>query len=253
MKKNGQLTIFIIIGILIVLIIMGIVAIRTGILNFNKEKINPEFTPVYDFVKDCIKITGEEAIYHIGLTGGYVVVPETEKSLDFDNESDAEIAYYFYNKENHMPSKEQIEKELSFYIDNFIYFCINDFRDFPDFDVKQGEAKTTAKIENNKIIFSVNYPLSIKKENKTSEIKYFNDIEIPVRLSETYLVSEEIIKKQMENKEEICFSCLEDIGDRYNMSIQMMESVNDSIVFVVRDEQSKIYGGDYLFYFVNQY
>ena len=196
-NKKGQLAIFVIIGVVLVAGILAYFSYRFENSNalIYADKNNPDVRPVYNFVTDCVKSVGNDAVYQIGRTGGYAVPPEP--FLLIDDEIYDSVAYYLYDrgidqsqedydlentaaavpgapspalapeepagKENYMPSKERIEMELGLYMDNFIYYCLKDYRDFPNFNVTQGDAKTTAKIEDGKVVFSVNYPLNIDR------------------------------------------------------------------------------------------
>ena len=57
-----------------------------------EENVDMNIKPIYSFVQECIKDTGEDAIERIGETGGYYLSPE--KSLENG------IAYYLYNEKN---------------------------------------------------------------------------------------------------------------------------------------------------------
>ncbi|VVB78954.1 Uncharacterised protein [uncultured archaeon] len=277
--KRSQVTIFVILGILIV---AGLATFLTFRSTNNKviisgTNIDPDIKPINNFVTECVRTVGNDAIYQIGKTGGFVVPPEPK--MNFDEISDEGLAFYLYDKgyrindssssivpslpgpatpteeliekENLMPSKENMEDELSKYMDSFIYFCINDFKNFPDFNVTSGEARTTAVIENGKVSFLVNYPLQISKGEKTYSIRDFEAV-IPVRLNEIHSLITELMTKQMEKQDAICMSCLTNLSNKYDMKIKMTNS-KEGIVFGILDEKSKIKNADYLFYFANKY
>jgi hypothetical protein len=241
-NRKAQITLFIIFAILIVTLIGVLFAYRMNILNIGG--VNPEIAPINSFVIDCIKQSGEEAIYNIGQTGGYF----EETNLSTDNN----IAYYLYGENNLMPSKEKIQDELSDYMNNMLFFCTKNFIDFPDFNVKQGEIKTKTTIEDNQVVFNVNYPLSIEKENNTYLINDFKDTEIPVRLGIIYGINELIMEDQMKNKKDICASCLNEWANEKDLYIDMYD-YEGSLVFVVTDTNSKINEKEFAFYFANKY
>jgi len=239
--KKAQITVFIILAILIVALI-GVLFFYRMSLSKTGE-INSEISPVYLFALNCIKQSGEEAIYNIGQTGGYI----DDSNLSTDNN----IAYYVYEERNLMPSKEKMQDELSLYMNNRIFFCTKNFIDFPDYNIKQGEIKTKTKIENNSVIFNVNYPLSIEKENKTYLFNDFKDIEIPARLGVIYSVNELIVKDLMKNKKDVCASCLNKWADEKNLYIDMYD-YKESLVFAISDPQFKINQEKFIFYFANK-
>jgi hypothetical protein len=136
-------------------------------------------------------------------------------------------------------------------MDNFLYYCVSDFSDFSDFNISGGTIATVTKIEKGKVVFNVNYPLSISRENKAYSFSDFSE-EVPVRLDDTYSLITELMNEQMLKKDAICMSCIYDLSTKYNMKVKMMDA-EEGIVFVVLDEKSKIKNMDYSFYFANKY
>jgi hypothetical protein len=243
-SKRSQITVFIILAILIVVLIGVFFSYRMNLLNLNSDVVNPDIAPIHSFVVSCIKQAGEDGIYNIGQTGGYFNSP----NLSTDNQ----ISYYLYGNDNLMPSKEKIENELSEYMNNMLFFCTKNFIDFPDFNVKQGEIKTKTTIEDNKVIFNVNYPLSIKKNDKSYLFNQFKDIEIPVRLGVIYGVNQLIMEDQMKNKKDVCASCLNQWANEKDLYIDMYD-YKKSLVFVITDTNSRINEKEFTFYFANKY
>ena len=78
-------------------IVVGLIlylSVRSGLII---QQVNPEIKPIYSFVDNCISKTSENAIYHIGETGGYYLYNERSNSVG--------IAYYFDKGENLLPRK----------------------------------------------------------------------------------------------------------------------------------------------------
>ena len=74
MAKRGQVTFFIIIGI-ILLIILGIYfALRATLTN--EQIIEPAFAPIKNHVDSCIESTARQALYELGQNSGYLYPPE---------------------------------------------------------------------------------------------------------------------------------------------------------------------------------
>jgi hypothetical protein len=243
-NRSGQISIFIIIAVIIVVVIAIIFIVRGN--NFGKEKVPAQVLPVYSFVSDCIKDTGENAVYYIGQTGGYFESPNL--STDFG------IAYYFDKGKNFMPAKENIEKEIENYTNYMLGFCTGDFSNLSDYKVIPEKIKTDAKIEEGKVVFNVEYPLSISKGTATYTLKNFDDIEIPVRLNEVYDLAANITREQMVDLNNICITCIYDAAKDKDMYVEMNDLPdNESIVFTIRDDKSTVVGGDYRFNFANRY
>ncbi len=245
-KKSGQISVFIIIAILIIAAIAVVILYRENVFNTGKDRVAPEVQPIYSFIEGCIKSTAENDIYYIGQTGGYFTSPE--KSIEYG------IAYYYDKGENLMPTKERIEKEIADYMNFMLPFCTQDFTDYPDFKVKTDDAKTVARIKEGKVVFSVKYPLTITKGNKNYFFENFGNTQIQVRLNKVYQLANNITQDAMKNKNNICLTCMNAEATALDLYVEYNDySDNESIVFTIRDANSKILDMDYRFNFANKY
>jgi len=250
-NKKAQVSIFIIIAIVIVVAVGGYFILKNYTSDVEVDDVDLEIQEINSFVKSCIALTGEDAIYHVGSTGGYIVPPENSLVIDYGDNYTEEIAYYLYEETNNMPSKEVIESEISLYMNSLFAFCINDFNAYPEYEIIIGDLNTETKIEKDRVVFNVAYDLSIMKNGVTYQLKEFKE-EVLVRLGELHDIISQIMADQMEKTDSICMTCLNEVSDKNNIKV-MMSDGGEGIVFAIVDEKSKIYGNSYEFYFANKY
>jgi len=246
MSKRSQISIFVIVAIVVVgvvIILMFLSKGGGGIINIIEQRVSPDVLPVYNLVEDCLKMTGEDSLVWIGNTGGYLVP---------NDNSFNDVAYYFSNGENQMPLKEFMETQISSYIDNFLVFCFKDFSDISNFSVNYSIVKSKTRIENNSVFIDVNVPLDISKGDRKYYLKNFKT-EIPVRLGVIYDVNKQVMNEQIKKKDAICFTCLKKISEENNVTINMFDGENNTVLFVIDDQLSNINGKGYSFYFANKY
>ena len=74
MGKRGQITVFIIISLIILLSVSLFIYYRSLTLQ-EPEIVPPQFDPVKDYVSSCIKIVGKQAVDRLGQQSGYINVP----------------------------------------------------------------------------------------------------------------------------------------------------------------------------------
>lgn len=205
--------------------------------------MSPEVKQASSFVEDCIDLTTQEAIYHIGQTGGYFISP----NLSTENN----IAYYRIGENTYIPSKEQIQKELEDYTNQMLFFCTQNFIDFPNLKVEQGEIKTKVEIKDKKVLFKIDYPLSISKEEDTSTFNEF-ETEVSVRLNTIYNSIHKIINEYMD-EERLCISCIDELLEEEDLYFEMNDIDEETVFFAIIDANSKIKQEDFWFYFANKY
>ena len=239
MQKRGQLTIFIIIAIFIVGTVLLFLLYQK---NFQFGALSPDAERVYNFVQDCIEQESVETIYQVAQNGGYFFPPNLS--------TESGVPIYYENGQNHIPSKEQIENEISFYINQKLFFCTRNFIDFPEMNINQSEIKTQTIIQDEKVLLSVDYPITIIKDSDKTLLKDFS-YEIPVRMGIVYNSVEEFMQTQTES-EGICLSCVLEISERNDLYVDMMDYDEQTVIFIFRDENSKIKNETFVWIFANR-
>lgn len=227
-NQRGQVTPFIILSIFLVAMVVLFFVFRDSLISKNSP--DPPAAPVYNFVHDCIKSTGEQAIYVIGQNGGYYIPPENSNSIG--------IPYFFSNGKNTMPPPENIENEIEDYIYEALPICTKNFKEFEGYNISLKEVQSKVSIQEDKIILGGTYPLTIMKGNYKTTIENFGEIEIPIRLGKMYSITQQIIQDKIENSGEICITCIVDLNEKgFQVSIK---NQNDSTIYNIYDLESEL-------------
>ena len=238
MMKRGQLTIFIIVGIILIASVSLFFILRGGI---SQDITIPETANVQDFVSNCIEEIGTDVIEQIGEGGGYY--------FSSDIATDSGLAIYYSGEENYVPSKESIEEEINSYVEENLFFCTRNFVDFPELDITQGGIKVDSKINDEEVILDVDYLISVGKENNTNILRDFK-ISIPVRLGVIYNSILEIVQT---SREDICLSCILEVSLEDDLYVDMNDVDGEKVMFVVKDENSKLNDEPFEWVFVIDY
>ncbi len=229
-SKKGQVTLFVIIGI-IILIAAGIFfTLRIMFQQPSEQQIISrisempvEFQPINDFVESCIAKTGKDGIKAIGFHGGYIDLnrygikanslnPTESRAILFNpKDEDSGVAYWHYFKSDNeceyncecgseqpflykKQGSPNIETQLEDYVDEKLEECLDEFRVFEQqgFDVKVlSDVETTVNVRNNDVLFYVQYKIEAKKDEIEFEIDEFIK-SVPVELEKIYELAEQI-------------------------------------------------------------
>ena len=204
MNNKGQITIFIIIG-LIILIAIGAYLYYKSFAIGEPEIITQETEPVRNFVEQCIEDAAKEGISILGFNGGYIYFPE---EIDKNPKSylmaspiiNLKNPYWWYDGITAIPTEDFIKGQIASYVKNELKDCIGGFEGFnEEFNVRElGEITTFAQLDENDVAVKVKYPLLVKNKLNNTQVKLKSDynVKIPVRLKQTY----ELAKKIMETE-----------------------------------------------------
>jgi hypothetical protein len=205
MNKKGQLAIFVIIGIVIVVSIILFFVIRSQF--GGGSDIPGELSPVYDFYSKCIEEEVGLALDVAGSQGGRIDVGTFQRGSDFApfsshlNFAGISIPYWYYVAGNgvikeQVPSKGEIEREVEEFVESRIGNC--NFQSFYDqgfeIDLEAGK-DVRVNIEDTKVSVEVRSKLSVSKEEISATKGNFN-IEVGSKLGKFHTLAGEVYNKQ---------------------------------------------------------
>lgn len=229
--KKGQISIFVIFGIIMVMIFAiffyNVFYTKTTTTNFDNEKLGFEFQAVSDFVEYCLNQVSKEGVVKLGQHGGYIE-PEnpmlSKKYFEFptgsrpteadtvylnlyDSSSPNQIPYWWYMKSSsdcsdclfssNAPTMDSMALQLEEFIIRELPFCIDDFSSF---DAQRYSFETeaitpTVTVSQTDVQVELNYPITISLDDSKQNYDNFN-IRLPVHLLDVYEVANKIANFQ---------------------------------------------------------
>ena len=271
MLKRGQVTVFIILGIIILATVIGYFILR-------EEVVTEELTQngliqsgnVKLFVESCLEQVGTRGLDLIGSQGGYYnlfnqdlffTTLEPISDLYFNSVDDKletvqdnffTIPYYFYQGEDFTIDENTINNELTKYIEDNLDNCLNEFTVFKQqgLIVKEEPYKVKVNFLSNKVQFELDYLLKITEGTQTKEFsKFIVNHKLDFRTVLT--VVEEALRKQQKLGNSVIVADLTFLSEIYDFSYEIDYIESSSVVYLFYFEQEK--QDDYVFAYAAKY
>ncbi len=253
LKKRGQITIFIILGIVLLLVLSFIFYYY----NIVRQTYVPEGDSSADsmqvYIQQCIESLSMDGAYHIALHGGYEYSPSF---LGWKGYS------FTYKYESGMPvliTRDELESNYENYIRSRLPICVNNFEFYRSkgMDVDAGSPDVDVQIFDEKILVDVTYPVTAYEGNQIFHLKDFQTVEVDARLGLLHDTAEKLIYFLASDPDYLPISKIDDLA--VSNDIRIFYDVKDkSIAFVFRDENSEFPAkyrkyGDYEYVFAAKY
>lgn len=223
MKKKGQVTIFIVIGVIILIASVSYFAVNELFLKdqfqaaIEKTRNVPQqVLPITNYLSSCTKDLAIQGTNLLGIQGGYINLPTSNlptspfnplnSFLEIIPNSNLKTAVWFREQSNGIqtttaPTKASMEQELDDYIDLNFQSCINGLTQFSDQDflfIISNKPKTKVTILEDKINVEVAFPIQILKEGISFNLEsHYTQLNSP--LGEMHTMAIEILNKENEN------------------------------------------------------
>ncbi|MFA6888955.1 MAG: hypothetical protein WC254_05675 [Candidatus Woesearchaeota archaeon] len=222
--KRAQLSIFILIGLFILLIIGFFVFFSQSEIEQNTIETA---TPIQVYVEQCIQDIGNDAINYLSLQGGYYKTPSPYYTFGFYN-----IPYYYYENNSLVPTQQDIEEQLGYYINQKMPNCIDNFTAFTSqgYNISTGSLKTTVSLKEDRVVFSVYYPLIIKQNVQTTTYTQFT-AEVMSSLHLATTITQEIIEFH-DTDANMPLSKITKLSEKYNVSMNL-GNFNDTVIYAI--------------------
>jgi len=202
MNKRGQVTIFIIVGIVIVISVFLIFYFLGDTL---KRQSTPEVVleesslePITNLIEECVSNEIVKGVELVGLQGGYnnppVYFQIGDYKLSYDCDKDESGIYI-----NRLPTLNRISSEIEEYTSdnmNLIEECIDNFKTYKDqgYKINDGDMNINVEISDS-ILVDVNYPVEVNRGDFTSSFNNF-EFSIPSGLINAYKVATDIVNDE---------------------------------------------------------
>lgn len=236
--KKGQVTIFIIIGILVVAIILLFLFLSN---RGQKSDIFPEKNPS-SFLKSCLDESILSTIDFISSQGGYIE-PKLYKDFVFTGEKSSRISYLCYTALNTIPCINQeplllkhFNEEIKSAISPDVQECWDSLgRSLQEqgyvvegtnegFDVNIEESSVNIKIKNK---------FTLTKSNQSSQIGSINLV-FPSNIYERLMIVQEIISQEVLNCD---FDVVEAIDTYPQFEIEKTKTLDGAKIYTLIDSQ----------------
>lgn len=207
MGRKGQITLFIIIGILLLFSVVLFIYLKNKTTIFQPEiVVPPELMPIKNYIEGCMLTIAEGGIITLGQQSGYIEIPSDigrspSSYVSIDPFNIVKMPYWHYKGEEMIPSLEYIRDEISRHIEDNLISCIDNLSIFRDsYEIETGELKVKTTLADKNVLVEADYPLDIKSksEQKRTKINKFR-IEIPVRLKSVYEMASKIMRAENEH------------------------------------------------------
>ncbi len=195
MQKRAQVTLFIILGIVLLTVIVFFIFLRTEIISPAIPKLRPP--RVEEYVDNCIKEAGQQGLSLLGKQGGDIT-PGLYTLYKKDK-----VTYLCYTENytscvNRRPGlKQHMQRELSNFIKSQLIYCMENAPfEGQGYSVSQGPMNIETTLGDYNTRVDVDFPITIKKGDFIFQKSKFSAVfDAPLgKLSETAsaIVDEEI-------------------------------------------------------------
>jgi hypothetical protein len=255
MQKRGQITIFIIIGV-IILIFVGFLILTNSFIQENKInsdkdnliKLSSKTEAVKLYIGSCIDGIAKKSIFTLGRYGGQIELASNYFDSELFNAN-----YVYYLGEKNAPSIEEMEKSLELLMERDLEKCVGEFNPeisevningnnvnkelLSDIFVEQkGEVQADVKITKGLVVYNVQWPLVIKVKKQKKELVHFPKKEFLVDLNHIALFTQEFIDKIYLNPYLLDINYA--LKQNYTMDLAMFN--DDTYVILITDNNSMI-------------
>lgn len=241
MNKRGQIAIFVIIAVLVIIGILIFFIVKSKQPSSSTQISENDKEEIRNYVQQCIDKNLEDGINFVSFQGGYALLNEP-----FFETNLTSAAYGFFRGERTLPSKQRVADEISDYVKAFTYFCINNSNFALDISAYNFDSQTT--IMNNYVKLDVNFPITISDENESVKLseKYSSKINSP--LGSLYNTASEIVDLEVKDPQNVNLTYM--INSPYKIIAVSYEP--KTILYIISDV-NETSGDVSLFRFANEF
>lgn len=203
--KRGQVTIFIMLGIILMFSVALFLYFRNISIPLSElEDVPSAYTPVQHYVQTCVGLLSKRAVVLLGLQGGYLQLPPKIASnpnsyISIIPNGEIKLPYWYYRGESRVPSIKEMESAIATHVSTNLMSCLQNFtplqRQFVITPV--GDITSLAIIGEDDVTIRTTYPLSVQRAGGTERVSITKfAAHIPVHLRRMHALATDIMRAE---------------------------------------------------------
>ena len=234
-RKRGQVTIFIVIGI----IILAVFGLLMFFLNDNSgadENVqdNDDITLISSFIENCMVISLEESISDAAFQGGYHDVPGDPIGLRWFNE----IPFYYDYEGNDLSiTLDGLEREVGLFLADEIEYCVDDFSVIKEigYNVSYYDIDSVDVVILDGIVKAeVHFPVKAYKQDEVYEMDDFS-VEVDSEIYNIHKAAIELLGYIKEDMEMIPLTRMIYLGKKTDLIIDVDDEMYGIVIYSIFD------------------
>ena len=205
--KKSQITIFLIAGLVIFATAFLTIYLTTSVTpDFDSRIVTRTPTSFSDYIDVCIEETASQGIMNLGFQGGYMELPsyirrDDDAFISFGSRREFGIPLWHYKGDNRIPDINDMEKELSAYVEDNVHACLDDFSGYHEYNVtERAPINVSSTITLDDVSIDADYPVDVLAEG-ASQTEFYEDffVTIPVMLGRMHELASRITYSEVWN------------------------------------------------------
>ncbi len=237
MQKRGQVTVFVVVGIIILLSLVAILAVKSFFMEEQGKTAEEQVkqasltgSSVHNYIRFCLSEVAEDAILYVARHGGYYQLPPSSNEV-------MGLPFLYVDGESRLMTKEELQEQISSYVNNELSFCLRNFAPFKSkgYQINRGKVETSTTILPEKVHFDVKIPVEVTRGDSTQEMIDFS-VSVPSKIGTIHSAILRFFERQMELPWSLCVSCLVGMMAENDLKVEINPSEEDIFIFTIADE-----------------
>lgn len=191
MSSKGQVTVFVLLGVFIVILVGVFIYFRGELLvqQYREDTfgVSEQFKPIRDYYESCLRQVTIEGLQVVGSQGGYLELPQDaaasdaatgfSRNLDVFGNGIVEVPYWYYRQNNQIgkieiPTLEEVESNVEDYVEQQIGRCFENSTLLSGYRlVSFGNLKPRVDIQDEKVFVEMESAVQVGLRDVTETIQ----------------------------------------------------------------------------------
>ncbi|HLC90468.1 MAG TPA: hypothetical protein VJI15_01750 [Candidatus Nanoarchaeia archaeon] len=202
--KQGQVTLFIIIGLVLLLVMILVISLRKELVSFATEEIIPTTKgKVESLITSCMLDIGDDVLFRLGLQAGYLDVPvqiADDPNLRLKVSPFQTVPYWAYGNQLFIPSLLQIKEDVDRYMEANLRDCVLALQPFQETYelIEKSGIESNVEFVDSGVIYNVHWNIEVQDKAGETITEVIDHVDqSPIKFKRVYESAREIVESEL--------------------------------------------------------